>query len=249
MKEHRNLHAFICILFLILTVIPAGNCTRTRQKQEQQEKNDVEVPENIKENQDKFSMGMKKTTTSQQNETDKTLKLSEVKLPDIKTSYTIGTQKYLNLLPFFPESAIKPQDFYLGKLFEENESTYEVIALKKTIAEFMDSLVINKIDVALLAGGEDSGLYRLLDYHLKDSARIVKYRIGVTAIREDETGYSLVRLSGEKGGTNSEIYLIRVENKWLISDMQINFYELASGNEKAGEKFMPEMYKSIYEDM
>ncbi|MBN2533168.1 MAG: hypothetical protein JXB88_09770 [Spirochaetales bacterium] len=244
----------LCILCFFFILVA---CTSKKKEENQIPEQDVEMVQETDEeslpiqkiNEDYSSI---KNTEREKDENDTirdTFKLEQEKQPETKNSYTIGSQRYLSFLPQIPGSCIYPQDFTIGSLYNEGDSSQEARFIEEIISDFLVSLKESKIETSLLYEGEESGLYRFLTFHLEMMNIPQKYRIGKIVIEETDTGYTFVRIFGKKGKTDGEIYVKKKENKWYISDIQLNFDELEVPAEKNEEKFMPTTYQWIIQGM
>jgi hypothetical protein len=248
MRKNYSVILFLFIIFFLLTFF---TCTP---KKKQEEKNPGEVMELVREMEEKNEIEDEpfSTTSGIENENgdnDETFTLEEVEPSEIKTSYTVGSQKYLTFLPQLSGSSILPEDFIIGSLYNEEEASRDSRLIKDVIADFFDSLKEEEIMTSLLYEGEKSGLYRLLTFHLKNGRIPQKYRIGTITEEDNNTGYAVVRIYGKIGRTVGEIYVTNTQGKWYISDIQANFYELEVSGEKNGGKFLPSTYNGIIQGM
>ena len=182
-------------------------------------------------------------------EEEKTFTLKEVDEPVIKSSYTIGSQKYLTLLPQIPGNLILPEDFHIGRLHDKGDSSENASMIEKTISDFFNSMKMKKISENLLSGGKESEFMRILTFHIDNNNVPQEFRIGTITIDNIDTASAIVRIFGKTGVTNGEIYLTKSENKWFISDMQVNFYDLETPGEDNKKKFMPTTYDWIFQGM
>lgn len=262
MKKKHIFILLLCIIFSFLILITCAPKKKTEENIPEEDmefiEEDMELNEEIEEEEmelveetEKEPFPIKRTgrDNNENDNTQETFKLEQVKQPEIKSSYTIGSQKYLSFLPQLPGKSIQPEDFSIGSLYNEGDSSWDAVLIGGILSDFLNSLKQNKIKTSLLYEGEESELYRLLTYHLENKNIPRKYRIGEITIEDMDKGFAIVRIFGKKGRTDGEIYVRKKQNKWHISDMQINFYELEIPAEKSGEKFMPATYHWIIQGM
>ncbi|MBN2441511.1 MAG: hypothetical protein JXJ04_09190 [Spirochaetales bacterium] len=269
-KKYRII--LISSFFIILLF--SNSCTPRKIPEKTQENNQIEIepelPEIVKKKYEQFE-NLKKTNeleneNTPEDNTSNSLKLSEVEEPEADKNYTIGVQKYLSLLPQLPGIEIQPEDFRIGALHNKGETSQETHLIEKTIADFFDSMKKQNIDRSLLYD-EDSGektpetetseeddkkksnpeLYRILMYHIENKNIPQNYRIGRITIDKEDRAHVEVRVFGEKGETQGVVYVIRIQNKWYISDIQINFYDIEIPAEDDQDEFLPTTYQWIFQ--
>ena len=163
------------------------------------------------------------------------------------------------MLPQVPENSLLPEDFHIGKLYNKGDTSQDAVLIGSTISDFFTSMKNKTIKQSLLyqekpskeEESENSGyeLDRLLTFHIENNNIPQTYRIGAITIENTDTAHAIVRVYGKKGVTNGEIYLIKEQKKWYISDMQINFYNLEIPEKDNGEKFLPTTYHWIFQGM
>lgn len=247
----KKINFLTCLSFVIISFLILNTCASKKKEEEkipELENNTVieTTEESISEESPIERTGRKDNENST---TRETFKLEQVDEQEITSSYTIGSQKYLSFLPHLPGSSIQPEDFNIGGLYNEGTESEEIRLIAGIVSDFLDSMKKNKIKTSLLYDGEESGLYRLLVFHLENTNIPQKYRIGTITIEDIDAGNVIIRIFGEKGRTDGEIYVRKKKDKWYISDMQINFYELEAPVEKSGEKFMPTTYHWMIQGM
>ena len=233
------------IIILIITIIPSLiSCFPKKQGGDELEapaatkvKNRINPTQNIISKNE-----LKRTDTNTKKEN--IIKLKEVKDEKLTKSYTIGSKRHLTLLPGFPNKEITPEDFKIGKLHNLRKSTNEQNIIVTTIDNFFKTLLSKKIDKNLLTS-ENSELNIRLTYYIDRGNIPTSFRVGKIIIENINISRAYIRLFGNKGISEGEVYLKKQNGNWKISDIQIDFNNLSIEYIKKDEKYMPSIYSSI----
>ena len=85
-----------------------------------------------------------------------------------------------------------------------------------------------------------------LAFYLEQGLRPISHRLGAMSLQENETNgrtaWMKVRLFGDIGVSQGDLYLSQREGKWYVSDLQVNFPLLDRPYERNQEKFIPSEY-------
>jgi hypothetical protein len=135
-----------------------------------------------------------------------------------------------------------PEDFKIGPVLNTYQMRSDQIKISGLVNTFFNALMKKEINKELIEKHRRDLLCISLDYYLKSDLVIKDFRLG--AIQTDNTDVSSikVRIFNNKTASNGYVYLIKEGESWLITDVQLNFLELAEAHDKTGEKFKPSIW-------
>ncbi len=147
------------------------------------------------------------------------------------------------LLPRRSGEPVLPADFEIGDLadpFAAERDRREIAAL---VADFLEAYGNGTVKEEAIAPDRRTLVTRSLRYPLLEKAVPQEFRVGVPEI-EGESGSSRVRLFGPSSRVDGTVYLVRERDRWLITDLQIDFLALLEPSEPRSEPFRPEEFAS-----
>jgi hypothetical protein len=150
---------------------------------------------------------------------------------------------------FFSQGFVKrrvPDDFKIGPM----EDYYGKNAERRTILSQVDlfclGLTNNELIDSLLDAQNRSLLVESLQYYLNKEIMPGRYRIGLVQINEDGSSHVPVRLLSNRGGSEGDIYLVKREDTWLITDIQVDLQRLEQQYVPRKEEFVPASYDLLF---
>jgi hypothetical protein len=146
------------------------------------------------------------------------------------------------------EKRMIPEDFKIGPLGEAYGGTADENGAIAAADAFLASVVAGKVDQKLLAPESEKTVADTVSFGLQQGYAPKSFRVGAPKVREDGEITATVRLFGQEGSSEGEIYLSRVGKSWLVSDLQLSLAEMAVKKEKPKEKFFPSTYRWLLED-
>jgi hypothetical protein len=158
-----------------------------------------------------------------------------------------------SLLSQAPGSQSQPEDFKIGLLGEQVGSTAasateanadqaDQSAALATAISFLTALSKGKTDASLLAPESQKSVSDFIAFAAEQKQTATSFRIGRPRSRENNTITMAVRLFSAIGSAEGEIYLTRESKEWLVSDLQVNFAQLAEKKPELKERFFPSSY-------
>lgn len=150
---------------------------------------------------------------------------------------------------FFSQSFVKrrvPDDFKIGPLEDYYSKNAERRAILSRVDLFCLALTKNELKDDLLDGQNRSLLVESLKYYLKKEIIPGEYRIGLVHINEDGSSHVPVRLLSNRGVSEGDIYLVKRENVWLITDIQVDLQRLEQEYVRGNEEFVPASYDLLF---
>lgn len=146
------------------------------------------------------------------------------------------------------QPAIIPQDFEIGDLQNRTDSSVVKRILYNQINYFLYYLTVSTIDTDRISPDWRTTLNRSLEYYLGKGYKPKRYRIGaITLTNGNLKAHASIRLYGDPGITEGEIYLEVDGQYWYISDIQADFSALSRPYEIPEEPFEPETFKYLLE--
>jgi hypothetical protein len=140
-------------------------------------------------------------------------------------------------------SRFLPEDFKIGMLSAPSELAGDEKSAISAVETFLAALIKGKVAQDMLAPETSSAVSKSLSFALSQGNTPSSYRIGRPKKKDGGEIAFNVRLFGEEGTAEGEIYVSSVDKRWLVSDFQISLTELAVKREKANGKFFPSSYR------
>ncbi len=157
---------------------------------------------------------------------------------------------------------IPPEDFEIGPLALETKRTTGAApastgapfaigtavigadekAALLTAGSFLFALSQGKASKGRIVSGTAVSLSESLTYYLERGDVPSSFRLGMPKRRDDGEIAVNVRLFKADGSAEGEIYLVRENRQWLVSDFQVDLSRLREKREKRGD-FMPSSYR------
>jgi hypothetical protein len=146
------------------------------------------------------------------------------------------------------EKRLLPEDFKIGPLGEARGGKSDENDAVGAANAFLASIVAGKVDPKLLAPESEKTVSDTISFGLRQGNVPRSFRVGTPKLREDGEITATVRLFGDDGTSEGEIYMSHVGKLWLVSDLQLSLAQLAVKKEKPKEKFFPSTYRWLLED-
>ncbi len=116
-----------------------------------------------------------------------------------------------------------------------------------TAGSFLSALSRGKAPRGRIVSGTAVSLSESLTYYLERGDVPSSFRLGMPKRRDDGEIAVNVRLFKADGSAEGEIYLVRENRQWLVSDFQVDLSRLREKREKRGD-FMPSSYRWLLGD-
>lgn len=171
---------------------------------------------------------------------------SPVSSPSPGPSRTLTNEA--GLFAYYPQQRLMPEDFKIGPLQDGVSATRDYIRAIGTIRAFLDGLAKKKIDDALVIPAVRAEIKSVISYPLSQGYVPERYRIGKISFERDDEIRAGLRLYRGEGITTGEIYVKKIEDAWLVKDLQAGFTLLAKKYEKSKEPFVPGSYRFLLKD-
>lgn len=88
----------------------------------------------------------------------------------------------------------------------------------------------------------------MLQYGIQRGDVPRSFRIGAPKKHESGEISANVRLFGQEGTSEGEIFMTRAGGHWLVSDFQISMEDLKVKQEKPKERFFPSSYRWMLQE-
>jgi len=141
-----------------------------------------------------------------------------------------------------------PEDFLIGALADTGGGKSEEMAAIGVARAFLTSVVSGALDRKLLAADGEAGIADMIAYGMEQGYAAKSFRLGSPKKHENGEVTASVRLLGNEGSSEGEIYVSRAGKEWLVSDFQINLAQLAVKREKPKDRFFPSAYRWLLEE-
>jgi hypothetical protein len=150
-----------------------------------------------------------------------------------------------------------PEDVRIGPLTDlltpAGAAERQIVRVANRVLEGLSAGKV--IEQALLPDVRDD-LGRSLQYSIDQGLIPRNFRLGAIYFEEDTAAYATeggparpagtawlnVRLFGDPGAAEGELYLSSSGGEWYVSDLQVAFPLLAEPYERSGEKYIPSVY-------
>ncbi len=173
---------------------------------------------------------------------------------ETKAGETAGVQKteeIKDLLLLITERRTLPEDFKIGRLQDILEGSRDQKGIISAAQKFLEALAKGKIEEDSLLQSKRERISHSLSYFIEQKILLKSYRLGHVSLQEEETsdgsgiGNSAsmnIRLFGEVGVSEGELYFSRHDMKWYIEDILISLELLSQSYSRQEEKFIPSPY-------
>ncbi len=136
-----------------------------------------------------------------------------------------------------------PEDVVIGKLQDRYTEDREAENVFLRIDTFLSAFAQSLIDTGSIHPDSAGDLTRTLRYHIERGNVPNDHRIGAARV-EEENGSANIRLLGGAGRASGEVFLAKAEERWYITDLQIDLGELAEEYQPE-EEYEPGVYRWI----
>jgi hypothetical protein len=147
------------------------------------------------------------------------------------------------LLAVNPITRFLPEDFKLGVLAAPGDLEGTENDALGAAASFLAALARGKASADLLSPEAAPGLLKSLSFALEQGNVPTSYRLGKPKKKGSGEIAFNVRLFSAEGAAEGEIYVSSVDDKWLVSDVQVSLVQLSEKREKPKDKFFPSSYQ------
>ncbi len=127
------------------------------------------------------------------------------------------------------------EDFRIGVLQGRSDDDAH-----RALQEVCEGLVQGTVAAAALAPDRVQGLSELLSAQIEGGGRPSEYRIGRLERVSDAAAWARVRFAGERGWSEGEAFLVRILDRWFVSDLQVN---LSMARPRQAGSFVPSPYR------
>ncbi len=188
---------------------------------------------------------VKPTLPPPRGEREQAIRLSPSPSPASSPGQAHNLANEAGLMAYYPQQRLMPEDFTIGPLQDGVSATRNYLRALATIRGFLDSLGKKKVDYELVVPAVKDEIKSVVSYPLSQGYVPERYRIGKIAFESDDELRADIRMYKGDGVTTGEIYLKKIEDKWLVSDLQAGFTLLAKKYEKPKQPFVPGSYRFL----
>ena len=135
-------------------------------------------------------------------------------------------------------------DFRIGELHDPTERTPPF----ETADRFCTRLVEGVVDLDLVDPGRQGILSGSLATPMANN-RLVSYRLGRPVYGESGTVTIAVRLFGPRGSAEGEIHMVRLLDRWLVNDLQVDIGGVSSPRVRTEGDFFPQTYAGVFQGL
>lgn len=135
------------------------------------------------------------------------------------------------------------EDFELGPLYDPLAAGSAERAVAERVRALFDALAAGRVPSDLLEPGRSLLVGRHLEEAVSAERLPTGMVLGSVRIGDDASAEVPVRLTSVVGRTTGEIYLIRIDNRWYISDVHLDFRLLSHPEESLDRRYEPTSYE------
>ena len=135
-----------------------------------------------------------------------------------------------------------PEDFEIGEL-QGYSSDKNVRAILERIRSFQAVLKDATVPLADIHPDWETQAQRSLGFHLDRGNVPVDVRVGAIEIYAPGMARANIRMMGDPGIAFGEIYLKKMDDVWLVDDMQIDMQNLSEVPAEREEPYEPSVYR------
>jgi hypothetical protein len=139
-----------------------------------------------------------------------------------------------------------PEDFSIGPLEDYYTVNAEIRGILSVVDRFCGALTERELKAELIDEQNRLLLEESLGYFLKNGIVPQYHRIGLIHINDDGSSHVPVRFFSKKGISEGDIYLVKRETNWFISDVQVDFQRLNQEYVRSDEEFVPRSYNLLF---
>jgi hypothetical protein len=135
-----------------------------------------------------------------------------------------------------------PEDYEIGELQGYSDDK-NVRAILERIRAFVRGLEEGMVPVEDIHPDWKSQAQRSLTFHLERGNIPTDVRVGAIDLYAADLARANIRLIGEPGIALGEIYLRKMDNLWLVDDIQLDLAKLAEEPVERQEPYEPSVYR------
>jgi hypothetical protein len=162
--------------------------------------------------------------------------------PVVRESRSV--QQKDQLLSIRQGSVYSPEDFEIGALQGFSGDRNVQLVLRR-IRLFREGLQNGKVPLDDVHPDWLPSAQRSLEFHLDRGNIPLDIRVGIVDIYISGKARANVRLIGNPGVAFGEIYLEKLQDKWLVTDFQIDLADLGENSDVRGELYEPSVYRMM----
>lgn len=178
-------------------------------------------------------------------ESEKAFELQRAEQPEKKTGDSIFVQASHPMIPFGIADRVLPEDFKIGSLQDTVVSEGRDAAVLAILTVFAEKLLKREIHADSFDEEKKMLLRNSLQYYVENRMMPDDIRFGVIRYDAAGNGYLAVRLLTGKGRSTGEIFVGRRDERWYITDLQLDLQALVREYEPEGDRFVPSRYRSV----
>ena len=187
-------------------------------------------------------------TLSPQTDPKRTITLAQERPPAAAPAAVRQNADVSSLLSLARDGRTLPEDFKIGSLGDRLLGDSDEQQALSVAGSFLARLSAGKIDDSLLAGSSAGRLTDMLQFGIQRGDVPRSFRIGAPKKHESGEVSANVRLFGQEGTSEGEIFMTRAGGHWLVSDFQISMDDLKVKQEKSKERFFPSSYRWMLQE-
>jgi hypothetical protein len=178
-------------------------------------------------------------------ESEKAFELQRAEEPVKKTGDPIIVQASHPMIPFGIGDRIMPDDFEIGSLQDTIAPDGRDAAVLEILVDFAEKLLKHEIHADSFDEDKKMLLRNSLQYYVEKNMMPDDIRFGMIRYDTPGNGYLSVRLLTKNGRSTGEIFIGRRDDRWFITDLQLDLRTLAKEYEPGKEKYVPSRYSSV----
>ena len=146
------------------------------------------------------------------------------------------------LLTLGRDASTLPEDFKIGPLSGAKDLSGDEAAAGSAAGSFLAGLTKGKVLSEMLASTSTTAL-NSIKHHIAEGSVPSSFRLGrPKKLPNGEIAFN-VRLFKGDGSAEGELYLVKDDRRWVVSDLQLSLPQLNEKREKGDEKFFPNSYQ------
>ncbi len=221
-------------IFLLIITIFTFSCSKESQEQAESPDPGETVPATqLTLNQPEGATEIRETDSGPSNNR------SGSQQPAIET-ITMSSQEKLSSRIILPP--VYPEDMIIGEVGGEPRDRDEWIILE-TLNLFFNDMSSGELNTEGVESGSRNYLEKILRPVFDNEIFPDSFRLGKPFLAEEDNARVNVRLFGIQGRSSGEVFLVKEEGNWMISDIQIDFSKLSEVYKKEYETFEPRLYR------
>ena len=138
----------------------------------------------------------------------------------------------------------RAEDFAIGTL-QGHSSNVDVMQIVQRIRSFQEGLGQGTVPLDDIHESWLTHAQRSLTFYLERGYIPVEVRVGLVDIYESDRASAQVRFSGDPGVAIGEIYLVKSQKEWLVSDLQLDLADLGEIPQRREGPYEPSLYRMM----